>query len=112
MNDLNTVAPADALDALDKRIINTLQRSFPVCDHPFAVVAEELGTTESELISRLQRLREGKILSRFGPSITLTVLTVRSVCVPLRCLRNASMKWLNRLMPFLRWHTIMNGIMN
>lgn len=67
MNELSTTASADALDALDKRIINTLQRSFPVCEHPFAVVAEELGTTENELISRLTRLREEKVLTRFGP---------------------------------------------
>ncbi len=67
MNELNTVPSGEELDALDKRIINALQRSFPVCDHPFAVVAEELGTTEGELLSRLQRLREDKILTRFGP---------------------------------------------
>jgi siroheme decarboxylase len=55
------------MDKLDRKIINVLQRNFPVCDHPFTVVAEELGTNETELISRLQQLLGKKILTRFGP---------------------------------------------
>ncbi|RKZ79543.1 MAG: Lrp/AsnC family transcriptional regulator [Gammaproteobacteria bacterium] len=55
------------MDDLDRKIINKLQRNFPVCDHPFAVVADELSTTETELISRLQRLSDEKYLTRFGP---------------------------------------------
>lgn len=55
------------MDDLDRKIINKLQRNFPVCDHPFAVVADELNTTEAELISRLQRLSDEKYLTRFGP---------------------------------------------
>ena len=55
------------LDALDRAIINELQGGFPICDTPYAVVAEQLGTNEGELIARLQRLLDEKILSRFGP---------------------------------------------
>jgi len=55
------------LDSLDREIINVFQRSFPVCDHPFAVVSNELGMSEEELISRLQRLSDEKYLTRFGP---------------------------------------------
>jgi DNA-binding Lrp family transcriptional regulator len=55
------------LDALDRAIINEMQGDFPICDTPYAVVAEQLGTSEGELIRRLQRLLDEKILSRFGP---------------------------------------------
>ena len=55
------------LDALDRAIINELQGGFPICESPYAVVAEQLDTDEGELISRLQRLLDEKILSRFGP---------------------------------------------
>jgi DNA-binding Lrp family transcriptional regulator len=55
------------LDTLDRAIINQLQGGFPLCDSPYAVVAAELGTSEGELIARLKRLLEEKILSRFGP---------------------------------------------
>jgi DNA-binding Lrp family transcriptional regulator len=73
------------LEPLDRAIINTLQGGFPLCERPYARVAEELGTSEEELIARLQRLLDDKILSRFGPmyhaerlggGLTLAALTV------------------------------------
>ena len=44
------------MDALDKDIINTLQHDFPVCEHPFAQLAETLNSTEDELIQPKSRL--------------------------------------------------------
>jgi DNA-binding Lrp family transcriptional regulator len=55
------------LDELDRAIINELQGGFPICESPYATVAEQLGSTEGEIITRLQRLLDEKILSRFGP---------------------------------------------
>lgn len=55
------------LDSLDRAIINQLQGGFPLCESPYAVVAAQLGTSEGELLARLQRLLDDKVLSRFGP---------------------------------------------
>lgn len=55
------------MDSLDRKIINTLQRSFPVCERPFAEVAEALGSTEESIINRVDRLLEDGLLTRFGP---------------------------------------------
>lgn len=55
------------LDALDRRIINALHGGFPLCDAPYAVVAGDLGIGEAELIRRLDRLLETRVLTRFGP---------------------------------------------
>jgi DNA-binding Lrp family transcriptional regulator len=55
------------MDALDRRIINELQGGFPVCEHPFRKMAEHLGSTESELITRLGCMLEDGLLTRFGP---------------------------------------------
>ncbi|HEA26259.1 MAG TPA: Lrp/AsnC family transcriptional regulator [Ectothiorhodospiraceae bacterium] len=55
------------MDSLDRAIINELQGGFPICAHPYAEVAENLGTTEDELISRLSKMDQEKIYSRFGP---------------------------------------------
>jgi len=55
------------VDSLDRAIINELQGGFPICAHPYAEVAENLGTTEDELISRLSKMDQEKIYSRFGP---------------------------------------------
>lgn len=55
------------MDKIDRAIINNLQGGFPICDHPYAVVAEQLGIDEADLLNRLQQMLEKKQLSRFGP---------------------------------------------
>lgn len=55
------------MDALDRQIINTLQRGFPLSGHPYAEVAQSLGTDEGTLLHRLQKLLDEGILTRFGP---------------------------------------------
>lgn len=55
------------MDDLDRKIINKLQYGFPVCERPYTEVSHELGTTEGELINRLEALLDEGLLSRFGP---------------------------------------------
>ena len=55
------------MDTLDRQIINTLQQGFPICERPYAQVAQELGTNEEVLLDRLQRLLQEGLLTRFGP---------------------------------------------
>jgi siroheme decarboxylase len=58
---------AATLDDMDRRLINALQGGFPLCEEPYRAVAESLGLTESELLSRLERMLAQGVLSRFGP---------------------------------------------
>lgn len=55
------------MDQLDKNIINTLQYDFPVCERPFAQLAETLNSSEDELIHRVQGMLDSGLLTRFGP---------------------------------------------
>jgi len=55
------------MDDLDKAIINRLQLGFPICGAPYRQVAEQLGTTETNLLVRLENLLADGVLSRFGP---------------------------------------------
>ena len=55
------------VDALDRRIIASLQEGFPLVPEPYAEVAAGFGMTEAELIARLKRLREDGAITRFGP---------------------------------------------
>ena len=55
------------MDSIDRQIINRLQDGIPICECPYASVAEEIGTSETELLDRIQALLENKTLSRFGP---------------------------------------------
>lgn len=55
------------MDTLDKNIINALQNDFPVCESPFAKIAETLGSDEDEVIQRVQIMLDEGLLTRFGP---------------------------------------------
>ncbi|MDZ7584333.1 MAG: AsnC family transcriptional regulator [Thiobacillus sp.] len=55
------------MDALDRAIINRLQGGFPLCERPYAAVAEQLGSSEDEVLARVERLLRDRVLTRFGP---------------------------------------------
>lgn len=55
------------MDELDRAIVDRLQTGFPVCERPFLEAARTLGTTEDELIARIDRLLRAGTLTRFGP---------------------------------------------
>ena len=54
-------------DAIDRGIVDALQRGIEVCEHPFAALAEEFSLTEEELLARVSRLLDEGTLTRFGP---------------------------------------------
>ena len=55
------------MDEIDRKIINTLQLGFPICSSPYRKVADPLGLSETELLSRLKALLDNGTLTRFGP---------------------------------------------
>ncbi|MBU3695547.1 Lrp/AsnC family transcriptional regulator [Dechloromonas sp.] len=59
------------LDAIDRRIIDGLQGDFSICERPYQVAAERLGISEEELLQRLDRLLETRVLTRFGPMMQI-----------------------------------------
>lgn len=74
------------MDDLDKRIIDLMQDELPICSSPFAQVAAQLEIAESELLTRLQRLLDNGILTRFGPLFDAEkmggALTLAAIKVP------------------------------
>ena len=61
---LNTPAQ---LSALEKCLLNEYQRDFPLCASPFAVIADQQGVTEEEVIETLGSLQQRGLISRIGP---------------------------------------------
>jgi DNA-binding Lrp family transcriptional regulator len=55
------------MDEFDSAIVNCLQVGFPLSERPFAEVAAELGLAEENLIARVGKLLEERVLTRFGP---------------------------------------------
>ncbi|MGB1198316.1 MAG: Lrp/AsnC family transcriptional regulator [Thalassotalea sp.] len=55
------------LTLLERDIINHYQKGFPVCEAPYQVIAEQLGTNEEAVLLALNTLDEKGALSRIGP---------------------------------------------
>ena len=55
------------MDEIDRRIVDTLQDGFPVCERPFLAAAAALGLAEDDLIARVDALLADGTLTRFGP---------------------------------------------
>lgn len=54
-------------DDVDRAIVDRCQGGFPVTERPFDDAARALGTTESDLLARVERLLVERTLTRFGP---------------------------------------------
>lgn len=54
------------MDELDKKILNLIQKEFPLEPRPFLELAKKFSLSEEELISRIQNMKEGGIIRRIG----------------------------------------------
>lgn len=55
------------MDAIDRTLINRLQDGIELVAEPFQAIAEELGISQDEVVTRLSALCDDGTLSRFGP---------------------------------------------
>lgn len=54
------------LDPVERLILNRIQSDFPIAVNPYAVIADELGLTEGDVIVRVKKLRQKGIIRRIG----------------------------------------------
>ena len=54
------------MDEIDKKILNILQKEFPLEERPFLIVAEKCGISEDETISRVQKMKDEGTIRRIG----------------------------------------------
>ena len=54
------------LSTFDKALLNLLQGDIPICSHPFAEMANRLGTDESTVLARVRELKAAGFLRRIG----------------------------------------------
>ena len=55
------------LDDTDRLLVNALQDDLSLDHRPFATLADKLGLSEDEVLTRTKSLREQGVLTRFGP---------------------------------------------
>jgi len=54
------------MDAIDKKILNILQKEFPIEEQPFLIVADRCGISEDEVLVRIQKMKDEGIIRRIG----------------------------------------------
>ncbi len=69
------------LDELDKRLLNLMQGSFPLEPRPYARVAELAGVPEEEVLRRVARLVDERIIRQVTPIFDTRALGYSSMLV-------------------------------
>jgi len=54
------------MDDLDRKILGVIQSGFPLEPRPYAVMGEELGLTEAEVLARVRALKGSGVIRRIG----------------------------------------------
>jgi DNA-binding Lrp family transcriptional regulator len=61
-----TVMPPAPIDDIDRRIIKATQAGLPLCERPYAAVAENVGVAEADVMRRLRRMLDARIIRRIA----------------------------------------------
>jgi DNA-binding Lrp family transcriptional regulator len=69
------------LDDLDKKLLNLMQGSFPIAQRPYEHVAGLAGVTEDEVMRRVKRLLDERIVRQVTPIFDTRVLGYSSMLV-------------------------------
>ena len=72
---------ATPLDDLDKRLLNLMQGSFPIAPRPYQHVAQQAGITESDVMDRVSRLLDERIIRQVTPIFDTRALGYSSMLV-------------------------------
>ena len=54
------------MDNIDKKILNILQKEFPLEERPYRIIADRLGISEDDVLSRVQKLKNDGVIRRIG----------------------------------------------
>ncbi len=69
------------LDDLDKRLLNLMQGSFPIAIRPYQHVAEQAKVSEQEVLTRVARLLDERIIRQVTPIFDTRALGYSSMLV-------------------------------
>ncbi len=69
------------MDELDRKLLNRIQASVPLAAGPFALLADELGCDESDVISRISALRREGIIREISAIFDAVALGYRQALV-------------------------------
>jgi len=63
---MTTGGDKGGLSTLERKLLNDVQRAFPVCSRPYAELGERVGCAEQEAYDAIQSLRQRGLIRRIG----------------------------------------------
>lgn len=69
------------MDIIDRRLLDQIQRSFPIEERPYAVLAERLGLREEEVLSRIATLKARRLVRQISAIFNTGALGYQSSLV-------------------------------
>ncbi|HUW63110.1 MAG TPA: AsnC family transcriptional regulator [Spirochaetia bacterium] len=72
------------MDDLDRRLLNLIQDDLPLVAKPYRALADALQVSEEDVIARLSRLRERRVIRRLGAIFDSRRLGYQGVLCALR----------------------------
>ena len=76
------------MDDIDRKLLNILQKSFPICKRPFLKIGEILSLSEDEVIERIKKLKEKGIIRKIGANFDSKALGFKSTLVGMKVPEN------------------------
>jgi len=80
-------AAAQQLDIVDRRLLDLLQRDFPLTARPFAAIGERLGLPEEEVLARVRCLKgpdKGRLIRQISAIFDTSALGYKSTLVAMQ----------------------------
>lgn len=54
------------MDDIDRKILNRIQSDFPITSRPYRAIGDEIGFSESDILNRLEKLKDKGVIRRIG----------------------------------------------
>ncbi|MCI0888682.1 MAG: AsnC family transcriptional regulator [Chloroflexi bacterium] len=80
----STGTRAGKIDLTDRKLMNLIQSRFPMSERPYLDLANELGTSEDDVLARLGRLRKANIVRQIGAIFDTRRLGYKTTLVAFR----------------------------
>lgn len=78
------VETVQAMDAIDKKLLNLLQWEFTLDVKPFEALAEKVGTTEKDVITRINRLKDSGVIRQINAIFDTRMLGYKSSLIAMQ----------------------------
>lgn len=75
------VREGDILDSIDRRLLDQIQRAFPIEERPYAVLGERLGLTEQDVLGRIENLKDLRLVRQISAIFNTGALGYQSSLV-------------------------------